>query len=63
MARNTYVEVDGTTQPAPAPRFSRTPSAVSHGVHGLGEDTDGVLAAMGFGEQEIANLKDSGAIA
>jgi alpha-methylacyl-CoA racemase len=63
VARGTYVEVDGTTQPAPAPRFSRTPSAVEHGVHGLGEDTDGVLAAMGFGEQEIVDLKDSCAIA
>ena len=26
VARNTYIEVDGMTQPAPAPRFSRTPS-------------------------------------
>ena len=26
-ARGTYVEVDGITQPAPAPRFSRTPAA------------------------------------
>lgn len=26
-ARQTYVEVDGVPQPAPAPRFSRTPSA------------------------------------
>ncbi len=25
-ARNTFIEVDGVTQPAPAPRFSRTPS-------------------------------------
>ncbi|MDH5344550.1 MAG: CoA transferase, partial [Gammaproteobacteria bacterium] len=28
-ARHTFVEVDGVTQPAPAPRFSRTPSAIS----------------------------------
>jgi len=26
-SRGTYVEIDGVTQPAPAPRFSRTPSA------------------------------------
>ena len=62
VARNTYIELDGVTQPAPAPRFSRTPSEVSHGVHGLGEDTDAVLGAMGFGEQEIASLRDGGAI-
>ncbi len=62
VARDTYIEVDGITQPAPAPRFSRTPSAVEHGGHDVGEDTDAVLTAMGFGEQEIAGLKDSGAI-
>jgi alpha-methylacyl-CoA racemase len=61
-ARNTYIQVDGVTQPAPAPRFSRTPSAVAHGVHALGEDTDAVLASMGFGEQEIDQLKAAGAI-
>ena len=51
------------SQPAPAPRFSRTPSAVKHGGHDIGQDTDAVLAAMGFAEQEIAALKKSGAIA
>ena len=62
VARSTYIEMDGVTQPAPAPRFSRTPSEVAHGVHGLGQDTDAVLGAMGFGEQEIASLRDGGAI-
>ena len=28
-ARSTFVEVEGVVQPAPAPRFSRTPSSVS----------------------------------
>lgn len=60
--RNTYIEVDGVTQPAPAPRFSRTPSGVAHGVHGAGEDTDKILGAMGFAEQEIGKLRDDGAI-
>jgi len=62
-ARNTYVEVDGVVQPAPAPRFSRTPSAVAHGVRGPGEDTAAVLSAMGFGEREIGELQAAGAIA
>jgi alpha-methylacyl-CoA racemase len=62
-ARNTYIEVDGVTQPAPAPRFSRTPSEVLHGVRDAGEDTEAVLSAMGFGEQEIGKLRASGAIA
>ena len=62
VARDTYIEVDGITQPAPAPRFSRTASAVKHGGHDIAQDTDAVLTAMGFGEQEIAALKNSGAI-
>lgn len=63
VARNSYIEMDGVTQPAPAPRFSRTPSEVRHGTHGNGEDTDAVLSAMGFGEQEIQQLREAGAIA
>jgi len=62
VARNTYVEVDGVTQPAPAPRFSRTPSDVSHGPHGVGQDTDDVLSAMGFAAAELDALKEKGAI-
>ncbi|MEZ5503992.1 MAG: CaiB/BaiF CoA-transferase family protein [Halioglobus sp.] len=62
IARNTYIELDGITQPAPAPRFSRTPSRVQHGAHDPGQDTDAVLTAMGFGEQELAGLRAAGAI-
>jgi alpha-methylacyl-CoA racemase len=61
-ARNSYIELDGVVQPAPAPRFSRTPSTVAHGVRGAGADTDQVLAAMGFAEQEIGELKSRGSI-
>ena len=44
MARETYVEIEGVRQPAPAPRFSRTPSAVQ-GVTGKpGSDRSDVLA-------------------
>lgn len=63
VARQTYIEVDDVVQPAPAPRFSRTPSEVRHGAHDLGQDTEAVLAAMGFGEQELEQLKSAGAIA
>jgi alpha-methylacyl-CoA racemase len=63
VARNSYLELDGITQPAPAPRFSRTPSQVQHGAHDAGQDTDAVLKAMGFGEQELASLRSAGSIA
>jgi alpha-methylacyl-CoA racemase len=62
IARDTYIEIDGVTQPAPAPRFSRTPSEVRHGAHDAGQDTDAVLKAMGFGEQELAGLREAGSI-
>lgn len=62
VARNTYIEVDGVTQPAPAPRFSRTPSQVQNSGSGLGADTRSVLADMGFAEQELDALKQGGAI-
>lgn len=42
-ARNTYIQMDGITQPAPAPRFSRTVSEVQFGSKFAGEDTEAVL--------------------
>ena len=62
VARDTYVEVGGVTQPAPAPRFSRTPSAVAHATHDAGEDTNDVLTAMGLAQDEIDKLREAGSI-
>ncbi|MCX2974482.1 CoA transferase [Halieaceae bacterium IMCC8485] len=62
VARNAYIEVDGVTQPAPAPRFSRTPSEVRNGGSAAGADTETILAEMGFSENEVDELKNAGAI-
>jgi alpha-methylacyl-CoA racemase len=62
VARKTYIEVDGVTQPAPAPRFSRTPSEVRNSGSAAGADTQAVLSDMGFAESELEELKNSGAI-
>ena len=43
VARQTYIDVDGMMQPAPAPRFSRTESEVQYGSRAAGEDTEAVL--------------------
>jgi len=43
VARQTYMEVDGMVQPAPAPRFDRTQSEVQFGSRAAGEDTEEVL--------------------
>ncbi|EGG30479.1 Alpha-methylacyl-CoA racemase [Aequoribacter fuscus] len=63
IARNVYQEVDGVVQPAPAPRFSRTPSEIRHGAHGIGEDTVSVLQAMGFAADEIEQLQNNNSVA
>jgi len=61
-ARGAYVDIDGIVQPAPSPRFSRTPASVKHGPPKYGAHTDEVLARWGFPAQDIAALKASGAI-
>jgi alpha-methylacyl-CoA racemase len=62
VARGTFVEIDGVVQPAPAPRFSRTPPAVPRGPSAPGEDTRDALAAWGIPEREIEGLVTSGAV-
>lgn len=61
-SRDTFVENDGVVQPAPAPRFSRTPSQIQSAPSVPGSDTDAVLSDWGFSDSEIADLKGSGAV-
>jgi alpha-methylacyl-CoA racemase len=56
------VEVDGVTQPGPAPRFSRTPAAVSRPPSPPGADTVSGLVEWGIDEGTIAKLQASGAL-
>jgi len=56
QARGTYVQVDGITQPAPAPRFSATPAGPCQPVRPAAADTQALLAELGYGESEIARL-------
>lgn len=61
VARGTFVEVDGVVQPAPAPRFSRTPSGPVTSPAAAGEHTRAALLAWGFSDSEIAGLLTGGA--
>ena len=61
-ARAVFADVDGLVQPAPAPRFSRTPGARSASVPRVGEHTEAVLADFGFSPSAIAGLAKSGAV-
>ena len=58
VARQTFVELNGVTQPAPAPRFSRTAPAIQSVANPPAE----VWTDWGFSLQEIAALKSSGVI-
>jgi alpha-methylacyl-CoA racemase len=63
VARGTFVEVAGITQPGPAPRFSRTTPTIALPPAHPGQHTDEVLAAAGFDADRIAKLREAGAIA
>ncbi len=61
--RGTFVEVAGTLQPGPAPRFSRTPGAIRRPPPHAGQHTDEILAELGLDSDEAAALRRSGAVA
>jgi len=60
--RGTFVEVDGVVQPAPAPRFSRTPSAIQCPPAQPGEHTEEALKDWGFSATDVEQLRGCGAI-
>jgi alpha-methylacyl-CoA racemase len=60
-ARNAFIEVDGVTQPAPAPRFSRTPGEVRGPGSRAGQNTRDALADWGLSAAQVDGLIASGA--
>ena len=60
--RNAFVDVNGSPQPAPAPRFSRTVAAAPRTPPKRGEHTDEVLARFGFTPAELERLHASATI-
>lgn len=56
-ARGSFVEVDGVVQPAPAPKFSRTPSEIQGPPCSPGEHTEEALKDWGISDEKINNLK------
>jgi len=62
VARGTFTEVAGIVQPAPAPRFSRTPSAIQRPPAHPGQHTDEALVDWGFAAGEVAGLRAAGAV-
>jgi alpha-methylacyl-CoA racemase len=54
--RNTFIEVDGVTQPAPAPRFSQTPGRVRSPPPEIGAHTRDALEAWGVAPELIGKV-------
>jgi alpha-methylacyl-CoA racemase len=63
VARETFVDVDGIAQPAPAPRFSRTRPATPSSPSLPGDHTRVLLREMGLDVDTIAELIDAGVVA
>ena len=61
VARQTFIDVAGTRQPAPAPRFSRTSPEVTSPPAHPGQHTRDVLLDWGLGEHVVDGLFASGA--
>jgi alpha-methylacyl-CoA racemase len=57
VARGTFVTIDGTVQPAPAPRFSRTPADLPRSGRVSGADTLEVLRGWGVGAATLKRLR------
>lgn len=62
-ARGTFVEVDGINQPAPGPKFDRTPAPAPTAPSETGGDTDSVLAELGVVADDVVALRAAGVIA
>lgn len=60
--RGTFVEIEGVAQPAPAPRFSRTPGAVQGPPAAPGAHSRQALSDWGLEPAEIDALEAQGAI-
>jgi alpha-methylacyl-CoA racemase len=63
VARSAFVDVGGSTQAAPAPRFSATANDDPRPATAAGADTRAVLAELGYDDDAIAALLTDGAVA
>jgi alpha-methylacyl-CoA racemase len=62
LARNAFMEIDGITQPTPAPRFSKTPAAIAISPQDASRSDPQALGAWGFSSEEIEALRASAVV-
>jgi alpha-methylacyl-CoA racemase len=62
VERGTFTEVAGVVQPSPAPRFLGTPGAIRRPPPNPGQHADEALDEWGFAADQVAKLREAGAI-
>ena len=62
LARGTFVTAGGVAQPAPAPRFDRTPTSLPPKAPRAGQHSAALLAESGFAQGDIAALLAAGVV-
>jgi alpha-methylacyl-CoA racemase len=67
VARRTFLEIDGISQPAPAPRFARTPAPIPGRERFSSTDesmaeVNRILGTLGYSEAEVGMLRKERAV-
>jgi alpha-methylacyl-CoA racemase len=62
VARQTFIELEGVTQPAPAPRFDRTENEIQLPPAIAGEHSKEILETLGMNQDEVDDLLTSGSV-
>jgi alpha-methylacyl-CoA racemase len=62
LARETFVEVEGVLQAAPAPKFSRTPGEIQGPPPEYGAHSRSALQDWGFSVEELDRMEAQGAL-
>lgn len=59
VARETYINLNGKIQPAPAPKFSRTQPETPQAVTEIGAATCSLLKTLGYSDNDIETFKNN----
>ena len=62
IERNNFINVDGVTQPAPAPRFSETKTGTPNPAPQVGQDNNEILLNLGYNDDDINEFLNNGIV-
>jgi alpha-methylacyl-CoA racemase len=62
LERKNFINLDGVTQPAPAPRFSETHTSMPNPAPKIGQDNNEILLNLGYNNEDINNFLNTGII-